>query len=73
MDDPALSTSSWVGGDRGHLCNCIGCCQKCGMCRTHPDHVPDICGLRQRQQKELEAALELRRVARASSSSPATV
>jgi hypothetical protein len=26
-----------------HLCNCIGCCRECGMCRTDPRHTPDLC------------------------------
>lgn len=21
-----------------HVCNCIGCCKRCGMCRTSPWH-----------------------------------
>lgn len=29
----------WVSSDvPTHACNCIGCCVKCGQCRTAPWH-----------------------------------
>lgn len=44
-----------------HSCNCIGCCEKCGSCRTWPGHTPEYCELLQGQKEErkefLEAAL----------------
>ena len=26
-----------------HVCNCIGCCERCGMCRTDPRHDAVTC------------------------------
>lgn len=33
-------TSTLPGGDHrnAHICNCMGCCEKCGGCRTDPRH-----------------------------------
>lgn len=40
-----------------HACNCIGCCHKCGTCRTWPGHTADYCALVQRQARERLEAL----------------
>jgi len=39
-------------GERGHCCNCIGCCKKCGTCRTAPWHNLRYCALVVRQVRE---------------------
>lgn len=39
-------------GGRPHQCNCIGCCTRCGTCRTAPWHTHEYCELVQRQEKE---------------------
>lgn len=41
----------------GHICNCIGCCSKCGTCRTWHGHTKAYCELLQRQAVERAAAL----------------
>lgn len=35
-----------------HACNCIGCCPKCGTCRTWSGHTENYCALLQRQAYE---------------------
>jgi len=32
------ANQSTAGMEKLHACNCIGCCEKCGMCRTDPRH-----------------------------------
>jgi hypothetical protein len=31
-------SASTAGTGQGHVCNCIGCCKKCGQCLTAPWH-----------------------------------
>jgi len=40
-----------------HQCNCIGCCQRCGTCRTWPGHTPEYCDLLVKQRAEREDML----------------
>ena len=37
----AVGSASFAG--RPHVCNCIGCCERCGMCRTDPRHDAATC------------------------------
>jgi hypothetical protein len=32
-----------VNAQNAHVCNCIGCCEKCGMCRTDGRHSVVTC------------------------------
>ena len=41
-----------------HACNCVGCCRKCGTCRTWHGHTADYCALIQRQAAERAAHIE---------------
>jgi hypothetical protein len=54
--DFASAASGWQSNDGGygHVCNCIGCCDKCGHCLTSPAHTPAYCELLQRQARERE-------------------
>lgn len=35
-----------------HSCNCIGCCRRCGTCRTWHGHTPEYCDMIVRHQAE---------------------
>lgn len=35
---PNHSWADGQGSPKAHICNCIGCCEKCGGCRTDPRH-----------------------------------
>jgi hypothetical protein len=37
------NNSSWQGSSDAHVCNCIGCCNVCGHCRTDPRHTTKAC------------------------------
>ena len=37
-----------------HYCNCIGCCRRCGTCRTWHGHTREYCNLLVRQARERE-------------------
>lgn len=41
-----------------HVCNCIGCCDRCGHCLTDPAHTRQYCALLQRQKREREDFLD---------------
>lgn len=47
-----MDSKSWTGGESGHICNCIGCCPKCGSCITNPQHTADACEFLQKQAAE---------------------
>jgi hypothetical protein len=51
----ADQNAAWSGGD-AHVCNCVGCCKKCGHCRTDPKHTAQAC-------KEIQRANEIKREA----------
>jgi hypothetical protein len=36
----------------GHACNCLGCCRRCGSCRTWPGHTKAYCDLLVQQADE---------------------
>ena len=45
MSDDTVGEIGWASSSYGtHVCNCIGCCEKCGGCRTDPRHTADVCG-----------------------------
>lgn len=52
-------TSSLPGGDyrNSHICNCIGCCQKCGGCRTNPRHAL-VCDKVTKAQQDIKDAFD---------------
>jgi hypothetical protein len=56
-------SQAWIGQERfsmlSHSCNCIGCCKKCGRCRTSPWH-NEMCG--QWQQMDAANARVLKRL-----------
>lgn len=54
MRDDATTSTQWYRerGGRAHQCNCVGCCTKCGTCRTAPWHTHEYCELVQRQEQE---------------------
>lgn len=37
-----------------HICNCIGCCPRCGSCATNPTHTKELCDMLQRHKTERE-------------------
>ena len=43
------------GNEDAHVCDCIGCCQRCGGCRTDPKHTSSYCDLLVRQRDERQA------------------
>jgi hypothetical protein len=49
-------TSKVYSGGQAHVCHCIGCCTKCGHCRTDLKHTPEAC-------KEIQRANEIYRKA----------
>lgn len=54
-------SNTWLnssGSDEGHICNCIGCCDKCGSCRTAPWHTEAYCELLQKQAKKRAKLVE---------------
>lgn len=54
MKDQDNTSTQWYRerGGRAHRCNCIGCCAKCGTCRTAPWHTHEYCELVQEQEQE---------------------
>ena len=47
MSNDTVGKIGWAssfGIPNTHVCNCIGCCEKCGGCRTDPRHTADVCG-----------------------------
>lgn len=37
---------------QAHVCNCIGCCRRCGTCRTWPGHTRGYCDLLVKHARE---------------------
>ncbi len=52
----AYSQSVCGNPDLAHVCNCVGCCPKCGTCVTWPGHTTEWCDLLV-AQKAARAAL----------------
>lgn len=51
----SATTARRSGDDLPHVCNCIGCCERCGTCRTWPGHTRRYCDLLVAQAEERRA------------------
>lgn len=58
---PAIQEWSYVPPKiPAHICNCIGCCPRCGSCITNPGHTMELCDMLVRHKAEREGLYEQR-------------